>query len=226
VSEGTVGFFGDVSFGSLQRKKTLSVGEGGLIVTSDSAIYKRLQDITSPGSFHSTSKYSEIDFSGFGLNLRMSPFSAVVGKFLFPRIDEIVAQRSRTVDELCKILSEFNHFDLPVKPAYVKDISWYSLKVKVPPESVARLLSAKGGFWKFSELGYPPVIDHVFWRKNKEYFPFSMETQPLVRTELKGVQAYLENRISVAIPTISGHEWTDQLREHAVLELKNILGAK
>ncbi|HYH75092.1 MAG TPA: aminotransferase class I/II-fold pyridoxal phosphate-dependent enzyme, partial [Candidatus Saccharimonadales bacterium] len=72
-----VGSFGDASFASLQRKKNVSVGEGGIVVTKDEAVYKRLQQVTSPGSFMDQSDYAAIDFSGYGLNMRINPFGAL-----------------------------------------------------------------------------------------------------------------------------------------------------
>jgi perosamine synthetase len=45
-----VGSFGDVSYASMQRKKTFSVGEGGIIVTRSEDIYR-----SSPGTWCTTS---------------------------------------------------------------------------------------------------------------------------------------------------------------------------
>ncbi len=213
LKQGVVGSFGDISFGSLQRKKTISVGEGGLIVTSNSDFYKRLQEITSPGSFHNCKNYSDVDFSGFGLNFRMSPFSAVVAKSLYPKIDSILHDRERNVNAMIKILGQYAEIEIPKLNSEIKKVSWYSLKIKATDELKSKLLNSKGKLWKFSELGYAPIATHVFWSKDYNCFPFTQNIRPLIRCSLKGTEEYLNGRLSVAIPSLDETYWKNSSTE-------------
>lgn len=213
LKQGVVGSFGDISFGSLQRKKTISVGEGGLIVTSNSDLYKRLQEITSPGSFHDCKNYSDVDFSGFGLNFRMSPFSAVVAKSLYPKIDSILHDRERNVNAMIKILEQYSEIEIPKLNSEIKKVSWYSLKIKATDELKYKLLNSKGKLWKFSELGYAPIATHVFWSKDYNCFPFTQNIRPLIRCSLKGTEEYLNGRLSVAIPSLDETYWKNSSTE-------------
>lgn len=213
LKQGVVGSFGDISFGSLQRKKTISVGEGGLIVTSNSDLYKRLQEITSPGSFHNCKNYSDVDFSGFGLNFRMSPFSAVVAKSLYPKIDSILHDRERNVNAMIKILEQYSEIEIPKLNSEIKKVSWYSLKIKATDELKSKLLNSKGKLWKFSELGYAPIATHVFWSKDYNCFPFTQNIRPLIRCSLKGTEEYLNGRLSVAIPSLDETYWKNSSTE-------------
>lgn len=205
-----VGSFGDASFASLQRKKTISVGEGGIIVTKDKAIYKRLQQITSPGSFVDQSNYSEIDFSGYGLNMRISPFGALTVKNLLPKIDDIIHDKQVAIEKLTSILS--NHpdkFELVTLPEYTSqdNISWYSYKLKIKGTTLETLKSKK--LWKFSDFGYPLIADHQYWTKDANYFPFCLGIKPETRVKLSGQERYLKNRITLNIPTVPASYWTN-----------------
>ncbi|MEM1003399.1 MAG: aminotransferase class I/II-fold pyridoxal phosphate-dependent enzyme, partial [Bacteroidota bacterium] len=220
---GFVGSFGDAAFCSLQRKKTLSVGEGGLIVTSDADVFERLKHITSPGSFVDQSDYSSIDFSGFGLNMRMSPFSAVAARNLLPKIDSIIQQRKDNLKVLTDIIRQ--HTDkivLPEIPEYADfdSISWYSYKPVLQGVEFAKLKELD--LWKFSAFGYSPIASHNYWLKDTNYFPFNYKIKPIMGTELVGHNQYLKNRIGLNIPTISSDYWSGETIEKWRKELNKI----
>jgi len=211
-SDGAVGSFGTVSFASLQKKKTLSVGEGGLIVTSDEGVYERLRAITSPGSFQGTPNYNE--FSGFGLNFRMSPFSAVVARCLFNQVDEIVSSRATHATVFNKILSGLpSYFIPPFIPEYAKTVSAYGYKPalsdKIALEKLA--LGNNHGLWKFSRFSYDHILSSPFWRKSRSHYPFALQIYPRTPVEFPGYAEYSRGRVSLAVPTIGGDYWTQEI---------------
>lgn len=207
-----VGSFGDAAFASLQRKKNISVGEGGIVVTKDEETYKRLQQITSPGSFMDQSNYSEVDFSGYGLNMRINPFGALTAKNLLPKVDNILEDKRVAVEKLTAILAKHSDkFELVEIPDYAdkSTLSWYSYKLKLKNTTLAVLKTKK--LWKFSDFGYPPIAEHRYWEKDSNYFPFSLGIKPEVRVELPGQAAYLKDRITLNIPTVPASYWTDEV---------------
>lgn len=217
-----VGSFGDVSFASLQRKKTISAGEGGIIVTNQEDLYKKLQEITSPGSFVDQSNYTAVDFSGFGLNMRMNPFAAVVVKnFLrVGEIENIISDRNVAIANLAKILSRHpNKFELVQLPGYTEfgDISWYSYKFrsKVPLDKLHRTK-----LWKFSDFGYAPIADHQYWKKDANYYPFCLNISPRVDHDLKGMCEYMKNRVTLNVPTVSADYWTEEKVDKWIEDLR------
>lgn len=206
-----VGSFGDAAFASLQRKKTISVGEGGIVVTKSEAIYKRLQQITSPGSFMDQTDYSSIDFSGYGLNMRINPFGALTVKNLMPKIDSILEDKRAAVSALTSILSKHqDKFELVELPDFTDaaNISWYSYKLKLKDITLDELKAKK--LWKFSDFGYPPITDHKYWDKDKNFFPFCLGIKPELRVELPGQETYLKDRVTLNIPTVSKEYWTQE----------------
>lgn len=218
-----VGSFGDVSFCSLQRKKTLSVGEGGLIVTSNPQVFERLKHITSPGSFVDQSNYSNVDFSGYGLNMRMSPFSAVTARNIYSDIDEIIKNRRDNLKIVTDIISQnTDKIELPKLPEYTSfdDISWYSYKVKLNGVSLSDLKQLK--FWKFGDLGYSPIAGHNYWNKDKNFFPFNFGIKPILNTTLEGHDKYMDSRVSLNTPTVDASYWTEQMIQAWTDEIKKI----
>lgn len=217
-----VGSAGDVSFASLQRKKTLSVGEGGLIVTSRPDVYERLQQITSPGSFKGSPNYNE--FSGFGLNMRMSPFSVVVARTLLSRIDQIVNDRSRHVAEFSSMLAQFPAAVVPpVAPSYATVVSAYGYKPKLSSANLLEHLASFNarGRWRWSSFSYDHILASPFWRKSRAHYPFALQITPRYASEYPGYESYVQNRVSLAVPTVDAGYWTDDIRAEWLSDLKD-----
>lgn len=77
-----VGTFGDVSCYSLQGRKLLSGGEGGMLLTDSQEIYERAvllgHNLKRPGQSVKTPYYRPLDRTGYGLKLRMHPLAALM----------------------------------------------------------------------------------------------------------------------------------------------------
>lgn len=220
--DGVVGSFGHLSYASMQRKKTLSVGEGGLIVTNDEDTYARLRQITSPGSFKGTPNYNE--FSGFGLNLRMSPFSAFVAKQLISELDEIVKNRAAQAAAFSEILGQFpEHISPPDVPPYAKIVSAYGYKPRLARKGTLEMLRKANlsKLWRFAEFSYGHLKDDVFWTKNENYYPFCLGIRPRLITGFPGYEKYMAGRVGLSVPTVSAgywdsetkNKWTDVLKQ-------------
>lgn len=205
-----VGSIGDIGFCSLQRKKTISVGEGGLIVTNDEDTFLRIKQIVAPGLFDNPSDSK--DFSGFGLNMKIAPTAAVLAESLFENIDEIINTRSGSATQLIRMLAKYPHiFEVPKEPDYAKEISWYALRPKLYTSIKKLKEAALGTRWKFKKLSYPMIADHIFWNKNVEFYPFSSGiTIANPNDSFPGADKYMEKRISVGVPNLSSNEWTHE----------------
>ena len=85
------GTFGDAGVYSLYATKTISTGEGGVLVSGDEellAFARRFRD------------YGKPDYVVDGLNFRMSEFTAALGLVGVERLDDIVAGKNRAAREL------------------------------------------------------------------------------------------------------------------------------
>lgn len=217
------GSYGDFSFLSLQRKKLLSVGEGGLLMTSCDNFRDELKEITSPGSFETSKITSLVDFSGLGLNLRMSPFSAVVAKALFQDWEGLISDRERIVSALIEMLDRAGNcaFKTPKVPRSVKRVSWYSLTVRVNFNFSRKIRS---GLWSFRPLNYPCIFEHKFWEKLKNYH-FGRSISPIERGTYSGQREYMANRMSIQLPNYRSYEWTAKIKKMWESDLQDLLQA-
>lgn len=76
-----VGTFGDVGVFSLQAHKTITCGEGGILVTKDEQLYRRARRFQDQGGERKGDAYPDWGHpqAGFGENLKISELHAAVG---------------------------------------------------------------------------------------------------------------------------------------------------
>jgi len=79
------GTWGDAGVYSFYATKTISTGEGGMLVTDDNNLIEFARKFRNYGKF---------DYQVRGLNFRISEFSAVVGSTQVDRLDEIVSWKN------------------------------------------------------------------------------------------------------------------------------------
>ncbi len=84
------GSFGDAGVYSLYATKTISTGEGGVLVSRHSELLEYARKFRNYGKF---------DYEVPGLNFRMSEFTAAIGTVQIERLDEIVEWKNNIVRE-------------------------------------------------------------------------------------------------------------------------------
>lgn len=109
-----VGSFGTMAAWSLQGGKTVSGGEGGIVVCDRRDLFeralllghynKRCRNELAPDS-----PYRSYAITGFGLKLRAHPFAIAMAECLLHRLDEIVEGRQRIALEMEGILRSSPH---------------------------------------------------------------------------------------------------------------------
>ncbi|UTI63731.1 DegT/DnrJ/EryC1/StrS family aminotransferase [Paraconexibacter antarcticus] len=80
------GTFGDAGIYSFYATKTISTGEGGMLVTRDPELAAFARGFRN---------YGKPDHEAFGLNFRLSEFTAAIGIVQTERLPEIVAAKNR-----------------------------------------------------------------------------------------------------------------------------------
>lgn len=89
------GTFGDIATFSFYGNKTITTGEGGMVVTNDSTLYDRCQHFKGQG----LAKYREYWHDVVGYNYRMTNLCAAIGLAQLERVQEII-QKKRMVAKL------------------------------------------------------------------------------------------------------------------------------
>lgn len=94
-----VGTFGDVATFSFYGNKTITTGEGGMVITNDQTIFERAIHLKGQG----LAKYREYWHDVIGYNYRMTNICASIGLAQMERIDDILTKKRR-IAELYKDL--------------------------------------------------------------------------------------------------------------------------
>lgn len=84
-----VGTFGDIACFSFFGNKTITTGEGGMVLTNDQTLYERSQRLKDQG----TAKDREYWHDIIGYNYRMTNICAAIGCAQMERIDEFIEKK-------------------------------------------------------------------------------------------------------------------------------------
>lgn len=123
-----VGTFGDISTFSFYGNKTITTGEGGMVVTNDETLFDRAYHLR----MHGLAKYREYWHDVLGFNYRMTNICAAIGLAQLENAKDKITRKKKLAEMYHKKLKH-----LPVKPhAEHKDVFhtyWmYSILVDSP----------------------------------------------------------------------------------------------
>jgi dTDP-4-amino-4,6-dideoxygalactose transaminase len=138
-----VGTFGDVSAWSLQAKKVITAGEGGILLTNNQTIFERA---TLLGHFRVRSEqtvesehYRQYSSTGFGLNYRMHPIGAAIANVEIDHLSERIAGRKHNLDLLSNLLADIPGITPPITRPYVTRGAYYGYKPLYQTEELKNL---------------------------------------------------------------------------------------
>jgi dTDP-4-amino-4,6-dideoxygalactose transaminase len=112
-----VGTWGDVAVFSLQAKKLVAAGQGGILVTKHREMYERANllghfKVRSLQEVHSE-EYKRFAETGFGLNYRMHPLAAAIANVQFARLEDHIQGRRDNFTYLNEKLTGYPGLILP-----------------------------------------------------------------------------------------------------------------
>ncbi len=97
-----VGTFGDVATFSFYGNKTITTGEGGMLLTNDQTIFERAVHFKGQG----LAKYREYWHDVIGYNYRMTNICAAIGLGQLERIDVILRKKRRIAELYAELLQD------------------------------------------------------------------------------------------------------------------------
>lgn len=97
-----VGIFGDISTFSFYGNKTITTGEGGMLVTNNRTFYERAYSL----KMHCVSPVKEYWHTDIGYNYRMTNIAAAIGLAQLENIEEILTLKRRIALTYNKYLEE------------------------------------------------------------------------------------------------------------------------
>ena len=170
---GSMGNFGTFSF---HGTKTLTTGEGGMLVTNDSDLYHRILTLSNHGRARGQKKQFWPDVVGF--KYKMSNIQAAIGCAQLERIDALVNRKRKIFGFYCKHVAQMPGVQINPQPKGTINGAWMPTVIFNEETGVTRehLLSAfthenidaRVIFWPLSGL---PMFESVEENKNSWSIP-------------------------------------------------------
>jgi len=137
-----IGSFGDVTCFSFYANKSITTGEGGMLVTGNEAIYKRAKIMRLHGinrdiweRFTSNKSFWEYDVIAPGFKYNMPDINAAIGLAQLEKAEYFRFQRQRCAEFYYKELKDQPNIDLPVCNGPKENHSWHLFPIIIKPES-------------------------------------------------------------------------------------------
>ncbi len=174
------GAVGKIGCFSLQQGKHMTTGEGGMVVTDDDALARRIFLYINKAWGYGD---ADPDHYFMALNYRISELQAAVALGQLEKLDECVKNRQRTAAALTELLSGIDGIETPRIADDATHVYWkYCLTVddsKIEGGSVgmANLLKQVNIFSAPRYIVKPAFMCRVFQEKNtlgKSQFPFNL----------------------------------------------------
>ena len=181
------GLWGDAGIFSFYPVKHMTTGEGGMIISRNDKIKKKLIKLKSLGinkTFLDRKTPGLYDCDSFGLNLRMSEINSAIGKVQIKKIKSILKAREKNFSFLCDKLKRISYIQVLENIQKNSKSSNYCLVVLLKKkklyenrEKIIKYLNKKG---IGTSIYYPHPVPHMsFYKKKYNYslnlFPKSKE---------------------------------------------------
>jgi dTDP-4-amino-4,6-dideoxygalactose transaminase len=182
-----VGGFGDITCFSFYANKTITTGEGGMLVTDDEAIYRRVKTMRLHGinrdiwdRFTAEKASWEYDVVAPGFKYNMPDINAAIGLAQLERAESMRADRQRCFEYYVKHLNGLDCVDLPRVNGNMDDHSchlfWLVLKESAPV-SRNRLIELLGEAGIGTSVHYKPLHRMTYYRERYQLsemdFPYA-----------------------------------------------------
>lgn len=117
IAAGSMGVMGSFSF---QAAKTITTGEGGMVITNDENLAKKMALIRSHGLLRKKHYWHELA----GYNFRLTNIQAAIGVAQMERIDTIIVERKRLFRDYQKFLDSERGVSLQEYGPNVDPVLW------------------------------------------------------------------------------------------------------
>lgn len=133
-----VGSLAPISVFSLHARKVVTTGEGGMIVTNDLEVAKRLRRLRHQGMSlsdferHGASPTTFETYPEVGYNFRITDVQAAIGLCQLDRLDDMLMRRRKCAERYIAALSNHPFLEPPFVPEYAAP-NWQSFQIRVRP---------------------------------------------------------------------------------------------
>jgi len=160
-----IGYYGDISSFSFENSKHLSCGEGGITITNNQLLAKKMRKLSNHGfiklnSNSNSEKFKKKDLLNanlkrhdeIGWNYRMSEFNAAIALAQLENIEKLKKIRIDSANIFLKIIEKYPNYFIPQKTQSKSINSYWALAVRYIGDR-NKGVSQKKFKEKFIELG-------------------------------------------------------------------------
>lgn len=176
-----VGSFGDVTCFSFYANKTITTGEGGMLVTDDEEIYKRVKTMRLHGinkdiwdRFTAKIPSWEYDVVEAGYKYNMPDVNAAIGLGQLEQAELFRQERQKAVEYFFENLADLTMIDLPVCNVPFEDHAWHIFPIVLNENAK---ISRNHFIEKMSEAGigasvhYKPLHQMTYYKERYKLSP-------------------------------------------------------
>jgi 8-amino-3,8-dideoxy-alpha-D-manno-octulosonate transaminase len=117
-----VGTWGDVGTFSFDSYKTLTTGEGGMVVTNDRDLYVRISEYADHGHDHNPTVGRALEGRSFlGVNYRMAELQGALGIAQLSKLDDMILRQQENQKLIRETLESFDAITMRALPENGKD---------------------------------------------------------------------------------------------------------
>ncbi|MCK5136208.1 MAG: DegT/DnrJ/EryC1/StrS family aminotransferase [Bacteroidales bacterium] len=137
-----IGTFGDITCFSFYANKTITTGEGGMLVTDEESVYNRARTMRLHGidkdiwqRYNTDISSWEYDVVAPGYKYNMPDVNAAIGLAQLEQAEYFRQERQRCAEYYYNELSQIPWIDLPVCMGPLEHHSWHLFPIIILPES-------------------------------------------------------------------------------------------
>ena len=221
-----LGTFGDMGIFSFDYYKTITSGEGGMVITDSKDLYDRSDWYHDHGHDHNVKVSRAMEGrSILGFNYRMNELQGAVGLAQFRKLDMIIAAQKKNknaVKELLKDVPGLQFRNIPDPAGDTATFLGFNLPDAAATERFQAALAAEGVdmvCFKRNKWHYVPNWEHLLaWATaNSKKFPF---TYPAYRGKvdysirlIPKAEAILGRTLFMAIPILMSAEKLEKISQ-------------
>lgn len=162
------GCFGNISCFSFYGNKTITTGEGGMCLTNNRSLYKKMLLYRD----HGMTKEKKYWHTVLGYNYRLTNIQAAIGCAQLERIETFIQKKREHAKQYLKLLEPIPNIVLPVEKGYAKNSYWmFGIRVKQKNRnSIIQQLKKRG---IESRVFFYPITDQPIYKKkiDAEQYP-------------------------------------------------------
>lgn len=166
-----IGGISDMTTFSFHPVKHITTGEGGMILTNNEELYKKLRLFRNHGITKDPELMSANEGGWFyeqqllGYNYRLSDMQCALGINQLLKLDGFLSRRKEIVERYYEELKDEPEITLPYQADYQKN-AWHLFVIQVPKERRRIIYDGLIEAGIFINIHYIPVYHHPYYRAN------------------------------------------------------------